>query len=1198
MRLANVDFPTSLLDALRDNKLVVFAGAGVSMGEPAGLPNFKGLTNKIAEHCPETRRKNESLEHFLGRLHDAGVPVHHLAKENLSRDDLKPTPLHQELLRLYRRDAPVRLVTTNFDLLFEQAAEEIFDNTPQVFCAPALPLGHKFNGIIHIHGSVNQHDDMVLTDRDFGRAYLSDGQARRFFLGLHNNFTVLFVGYSHSDTVMNYLARALPPQTTEYQRYALVPKTIDTDYQHWIELGVETILYPQHGNDHSELDQAICLLADYMRRGMVGWQREISAIADKRPSELTEEDEGIINHALDDDTKTPFFTRNASHSDWIEWLDVREHLDRLFNDGQLKESDKILSWWLADKYLEDYSDLIFLLIANHRTSLHPTFWEHIARKIGGGNDTSLDTPVLSRWIALLLSTAPEKGHTSDDGYVNTSHWLTEIAQRCIPHQMIKELLSIFDTMIRSLLSIEENHYRPRHETEIDLRISLDVPLVGEYDELKEVWEKGLKPHLSKIAQPLLEKVIRSLESQYSFYCTWGRADRLLEPVSTRRSAIADHSQNVGGDENDVLIDAARDSLDWLAAHETDVAAYWCNRLVESDSPLQRRLAVHSLSTRKDLTPDEKIKWLLGHIDLHEYSIHHEVYQAMRHAYPEAGVDCRANVIEAVLSYRFPHEEHPDKEEITAREHFYWFDWLHKAKEDCPLALKARNEVLMEYPHFMPKKHADFTSYIQPGGIDIPSHLTCEDLLANPTPDKIIQFSSMEAPVVRGEIERLKRAIKEDFDKGLNFTNALVEAELWDSNLWRDLIYTWAKMELDINKHRQVLKYFSRTELYSKCSYEITDGLYALVKNGGPSYAVELLPQALQIAAAVWESLERDISVDLKHGWYNQSASYPVWGLANFWLSAASLWRKQQDPPPATLSEDYRRPLMEIIKDSSQMGGLGKSILTSQLTFLLAVDEEWTQKHLLPLFELDNADFQAAWDGFVTTGRLSPPVGEALKNLFLKAVTRISADLCPQRHGFVECYTVMLIYVVNVVDDVLDTWIPKLFEYGRQQSEPVNREPTLLRDDNRTIPEIFTLKVGRCLKNMSDSDKEELWQNWLKKYWQNRLYGKPTPLTSDEAGLMLDWLPELNTQFSEAVDLTIKYKQGPALKNTRIFACLITYKTWEKYPEAVAKLLIYLWKWNVPYWYRDSVSKIIESLLESDIFSELKQQLEDIRIQLP
>ena len=40
MRIAGIDFPVPLLNALRDGELVVFAGAGVSMGEPASLPSF------------------------------------------------------------------------------------------------------------------------------------------------------------------------------------------------------------------------------------------------------------------------------------------------------------------------------------------------------------------------------------------------------------------------------------------------------------------------------------------------------------------------------------------------------------------------------------------------------------------------------------------------------------------------------------------------------------------------------------------------------------------------------------------------------------------------------------------------------------------------------------------------------------------------------------------------------------------------------------------------------------------------------------------------------------------------------------------------------------------------------------------------------------------------------------------------------
>ena len=1197
--MSNVDFPKPLLDALRDNKLVVFAGAGVSIGEPARLPDFCTLTEIIAQNAIETQDSGENFDQFLGRLYDNGVKVHHLAKTALSREGLKPTPLHRELLRLYREDQQLRLVTTNFDLLFEQAAEQVFKHAPEVFHEPGSPMAHQFNGIIHVHGSIFHPDQMVLTDRDFGRVYLNEGWARRFLLDLFAKFTVLFVGYSHSDMVINYLVRSLY-RKADFPRYALVACK-DADHQRWARLETIVMRYPQHDeNDHSELEKAIRRLANYVRRGLVGWQREISALAEPPPRELNEEDEGIVAQAFEDKTKARFFTESASHPEWIEWLDKRGHFTPLFGSGQLRESDKVLSRWLAG-FAFKHAPPLFLLISKHKTRIHPIFWQHIAEKIESHDESSLDATILSRWISLLVSTAPDEGETPDGGYVFTSDCLTSIARRCIAHQMITEVLLIFDTMIRSRLLIRDSYCLFGDETEENLQFNVELKLVGESDELNELWTEGLKPYLSKIALPLLERVVWCLRDHFLTYGTWTQTDRPLDPVSMGRSAIELHEQDEqrGRDESDVLIDAARDCLAWLASHQPEVAAQWCSRLANSDSPVQRRLAVHSLSTRKDLAPDEKIQWLLEHIDLHEYTIHHEVYQVLRDAYPSAGSDCRNALIENVQSHRFTHEEHPDNEEITAREHFDWFYWLHKSDLTCPLAKQALAEVSKAHPNFAPKDpYPDFTSHIVSGWPSRPNLWTVEELLEKPPDywvDKLLSVEGAEkdGPLRTELVQILSEATRRDFDWSLGLAETLGGTGKWDVFPWPALINAWGQMELEKDQYLAAFSWLDSPQLYPKHSREIAEVLYALVKKGGPSYAFQLLSRANQIAEELWKHLNRPVSIDVKHGWFNQSANYPVWGLANFWISSVLLWRQQQDPKPAALSEDYRRPLLEIIRDSSPIGGLGKSILASQLALLLAVDEEWTLEHLLPLFEPDRADFQAAWDGFVATGRLSPPVAEALKEPFLNAVTRIGTDLCHQRRGFVECYTVMLIYAV---DDVLDTWIPKLFEYGSQQSQQANREPTLLRDDNRTIPEIFALKVTKCLKRMDDSEKQELWQRWLKDYWQDRLHGKPAPLTPDEANLMLDWLPELNTKFPEAVDLAINMPP-PSLKHTRIFACLVTNETWQNHPEAVAKLLFYLWDCNIPNHRQSAVLTIIVSLLELNISSELKQKLEEIKIQL-
>ena len=95
-----------------------------------------------------------------------------------------PTGLHRDLVRLYPETDKVRIVTTNFDLLFDAAARDLFTKKPDLFKSPALPLGREFYGIVHVHGCLDRPQGMVLTDADLGRAYLTDGWASRFLVEL------------------------------------------------------------------------------------------------------------------------------------------------------------------------------------------------------------------------------------------------------------------------------------------------------------------------------------------------------------------------------------------------------------------------------------------------------------------------------------------------------------------------------------------------------------------------------------------------------------------------------------------------------------------------------------------------------------------------------------------------------------------------------------------------------------------------------------------------------------------------------------------------------------------------------------------------------------------------------------------------------------------------------------------------------
>ena len=84
MKLSGIDFPKTLLDALSNDALVIFAGAGVSMGEPANLPNFMDLAEAIAEGTGETLKDNGPADQFLGRLKHEGLKVHELCRRRAS----------------------------------------------------------------------------------------------------------------------------------------------------------------------------------------------------------------------------------------------------------------------------------------------------------------------------------------------------------------------------------------------------------------------------------------------------------------------------------------------------------------------------------------------------------------------------------------------------------------------------------------------------------------------------------------------------------------------------------------------------------------------------------------------------------------------------------------------------------------------------------------------------------------------------------------------------------------------------------------------------------------------------------------------------------------------------------------------------------------------------------------------------------
>ena len=1164
MKIAEIDFPSPLLSALRDGELVIFAGAGVSMGEPACLPSFKTLAEKIAQGTGEVLQDGEE-DRFLGRLHDKGVKVHERAVRELSRNNPKPTALHKNLLRLHQKSEQVRVVTTNFDLLFEEAAQEIFGTVPKVSQAPELPQAQNFYGIAHIHGDLNHPQDLVLTDKDFGAAYMNKGWgAKDFLVELFGHFTVLFVGYSHNDIILNYLARGLLVDSTKPRRFAL---TDDSDLQRWESLGIEPFLYPKpDANDHSRLYEGVRRLADRANFSISDWQREITEIAEKSPLSLDEAAADLIDDSLSYAERARFFTQAATSPEWIDWLSRRGHLVPLFGTDDLSEQAKTLAIWLADMFACNHADALFSLIARHQSSsnpmqLNPHFWSSLQTAIGHETLSSLDKNTLCRWISLLIATAPKS--------ISPSFWLL-VTRRCIEKNMVSSLLQIFDSMAGYCLSFKllSDQYK---------RAYVDIWQDGagnlNYKSFNDLWEKGLKPNLSEVAEPLLSLIVRHIEDHHRTLCVWEQADNKRNPISDYRWFIAPHEQNRRPQTTDVLIDAARDCLEQLAVDRPDEAARWCDHFIDSDTPLLRCLAIHILFVRCDLSPEAKIDWLLKHSDLRDEATHNENSRIVQQTYPKVSIERREKLIDAALDRRWL------KEESKARRCFYWLHWLyHKVDPSCSLAKTKLDEVRTQYPDFI--HSSEETEYQSPWSVEI--------LLAHPADEWLEKSSLPESEEDRYDLlTTIQDTVREKLDWGLDLADALAAREDWNTDLWHALIQVWAE-EIGENRSSEVFHRLQNSNLYQKHSRGVANILCALVKDGGIPCALELLPQANKIAVALWANLDPDHPYDKMSDWLMSAINHPAGTLAQFWLESLFLWRKHQDPAPNQLDGDYLAALSKIVEDQTIVGRLGKTILAGHFAPLLEIDESWTKKNLLPLFfkknHSDADDYKAIWDGFLTLGRLPPSVAELLDEAFLEAVQYINSDLSDQRDRFIEAYVTMIVYYVN---DPVKKWIPKFFAH----SDAKNRHT-------------FVFKMGNLLHQMDETQQQEHWNRWLKSYWQDRLDGVPKPLESDEIKGMLDWLPHLKGVFPEAVDLAIQMPQSEAGGKRPSLAIydLERSNLLELHPEATAKLVLYmrpsLPPTDLAYGHQKQVQReLIAKLLQSPLPPDLKTKLQELDAKL-
>ena len=227
--------------------------------------------------------------------------------------DLLDLKTHEALLALGRdRAGMLRLITTNFDRLFIQAASGAGQDIDHL-AAPQLPVprSDRWNGIVYLHGLLPERRDdntalknLVVTSGDFGLAYLHDQWAARFVSEVFRTYDVCFVGYSLGDAILRYMVDALAALQLEtgiegVNCWALAENGA-TSREQWEAKGVKPILYKE--GRHDLLHRTLHAWAVHYRDGLQAKAAIISRNAPLPPDMGTEGDDfvGRVLRALVD----------------------------------------------------------------------------------------------------------------------------------------------------------------------------------------------------------------------------------------------------------------------------------------------------------------------------------------------------------------------------------------------------------------------------------------------------------------------------------------------------------------------------------------------------------------------------------------------------------------------------------------------------------------------------------------------------------------------------------------------------------------------------------------------------------------------------------------------------------------------------------------------------------------------------------
>lgn len=659
--------PDRLVQELEEDRVVIFCGAGISMG--AGLPDFKGLVDHCYAELGADKPDDASpdwtwLDRMLGSLeanHAGQMRIKVAERLDLVASDLT---LHQAILKLARLRTGAngaRLVTTNFDLFFEQARAGMRLGV-DYHSAPVLPIPRNdhsasWRSLVYLHGRLeppshgNQH--LVLTSADFGRAYLTDAWAARFVARLFAEFTVLFIGYSLNDPVLRYMTDAFAADDAQARTgrkrgpaYIFVSdESHSPDPRPYRQRRLEPIFYRPIYN-HRLLKKTLVEWADAREDYLASIATIVERNAPRLPSALDPSDAANLIWAVcgrpdDDGHGARIFARLDPQAP-IEWLaeferrdataradheaeakltlaEGREappepvtHIDLLFPSRHDHRQQPpltgiayaLLDWLCGHLTNQQFVNWVVAKLDRKRRA-HPRLRYAIRRKLDG--DPSIPDGYRCFWQIVASEGDWATSHLSEFATLDIGQHVA--AKRDTPW-FAQELASVLRPHLELEPSFRASTGGPIDATQ--LRSIADIRVVlGDSDARRFIAEIDATDDAEGFWSTQLGMLTTQLTQVFDLYALAGQANAAFDPSALQRPSIEPHPQNNHHADWARLYDVIWRGWQHIDRHGDRAASRsWVARWQTIPYAGFRRLALAAMRTSAHFTARERLEALL------------------------------------------------------------------------------------------------------------------------------------------------------------------------------------------------------------------------------------------------------------------------------------------------------------------------------------------------------------------------------------------------------------------------------------------------------------------------------------------------------------------------------------------------------------------------------------------------------------